>query len=325
MAAGTKFRPDWFLIGLICIPVLATLLPARGVGATIVEHATTVAVCLLFFLHGAKLSPSEAARSFAHWRFQLLVLGATFVLFPLLGVGFSSFGTAFLSPELVTGVVFVCILPSTVQSSIAFTSMARGNVALAVSSAALSNVVGVLLTQVLAALLLGGAVHITGGSVLGIVLQLLVPFVAGQLLHSHISPWLKRHSSVVKVVDSGSVLLVVYGAFSAGVVEGLWTVVGPGELGLVVAVSAILLAVVMLVLGLVAKLTSMPRGDWIVLLFCGSKKSQVSGVPMATLLFPAAALGTTILPLMIFHLFQLLVCSVLARFWGRGSAADVGS
>ena len=309
--------PDWFLIGLVCMPVIASLLPVRGLGATIVEHATTVAVCLLFFMHGAKLSPSEAAKSFANWRFQLLVLGASFVLFPLLGVGFSTFGEAFLSPELVTGLVFVSILPSTVQSSIAFTSMARGNVGLAVSSASLSNMVGVLVTPLLAALLLGGAVHITGASILGIVGQLLVPFILGQLLHNKISPWLRSHSSVVKVVDSGSVLLVVYGAFSASVVEGLWSVVGPVELALVVAVSAILLAVVMLILVLVAKVTRMPRADWIVLLFCGSKKSQVSGVPMATLLFPAAALGTTLLPLMIFHLFQLLVCSVLARILGR--------
>ncbi len=320
MAARGK-RLDWFLIGLVAMPVIASLFPVRDLGATIVEHATTVAVCLLFFLHGAKLSPSEAAKSFANWRFQLLVFGATFVLFPVLGVGFSTFGGAFLSPELVTGLVFVSILPSTVQSSIAFTSMARGNVGLAVSSASLSNMVGVLITPLLAALLLGGAVHITGSSILGIVGQLVVPFVLGQLLHNRISPWLRSHSSVVKFVDSGSVLLVVYGAFSASVVDGLWTVVGPTELALVVAVSAVLLAVVMVVLTLVATLTKMPRADWIVLLFCGSKKSQVSGVPMATLLFPAAALGTTILPLMIFHLFQLLVCSVLARALGRKAEA----
>src|SRR5690625_3138145 len=145
---------DPFLLLLILLPVVATLIPARGVAAQALDHITVVAICLLFFLHGAKLSPTETRRGFSRWGFQLLLLGCTFLVFPLLGLAIVALPSWVLSPVMATGFLFLCILPSTVQSSIAFTSIARGNVALAVSSASISNVLGVVFTPLLAALLL---------------------------------------------------------------------------------------------------------------------------------------------------------------------------
>lgn len=312
-----KLRPDPFLTALVVLPVIATLFPARGGVAEALDTATIAAICLLFFLHGAKLAPAQTAAGFAQWRFQLLVLGSTFVVFPILGLVITLAPTSVLSPALATGFLFLCILPSTVQSSIAFTSVARGNMALAVSSASISNVLGVVITPVLAALLIGSQVHITPESILGIFGQLVVPFVAGQLLHRHIGDWLGRHRVLVSIVDQGSVLLVVYVAFSTGVTQGLWTVVPPAQLLTVVGVSVLLLAVVMALFAGAGKVFRLPRADRIVLFFCGSKKSQVSGLPMAFLLFPAAEVGIMVLPLMIFHLIQLLVCAVIANRLGR--------
>lgn len=313
---------DLFIVSLFAVIILATVLPARGSGATVFEHLTTIAVCLLFFLHGAKLSPENAINSITRWRFQLLVLGFTFVLFPVFGLLLHPLRSSLLTPTLYAGVLFLCVLPSTVQSSIAFTSIARGNVALAISSASVSNVLGVVITPLLSALLLGSEVKITPGSVIKIVLQLLVPFMVGQLLHRRIGSWLGRHKPVVNIVDRGSVLLVVYTAFSSAVVEGLWHIVAPPRLALVVLISIVVLAVVLSVTFLVGRLVSMPREDRIVLVFAGSKKSLASGLPMATLLFPTSTVGFIVLPVMIYHLIQLIACAVLARLWSRTAVEE---
>ena len=324
--AVAKLRlPGWldlFIVSLFAVIVLATVLPARGSGVTVFDHLSTAAVCLLFFLHGAKLSPENAINSITRWRFQLLVLGFTFVLFPVIGLLLHPLRSSILTPTLYAGVLFLCVLPSTVQSSIAFTSIAKGNVGLAISSASASNVLGVVITPLLSGLLLGSDVKITLGSVVRIVLQLLVPFLVGQLLHRRIGGWLGRHKPVVNIVDRGSVLLVVYTAFSTAVVEGLWHIVAAPRLALVVLISIVVLAVVLSITFLLGRLLSMPREDRIVLVFAGSKKSLASGLPMATLLFPSTTVGFIILPVMIYHLIQLITCAVLARVWSRTAVEE---
>lgn len=317
-----RLHIDPFLTALLVIPIVATLLPARGAAAGALDTATVIAICLLFFLHGAKLAPEQTLAGFRRWPFQLLVLGGTFVLFPAIGLLITLLPASIISPVVATGFLFLSLLPSTVQSSIAFTSVARGNVALAVSSASVSNVLGVIFTPMLAAALLGSQVKITPESILGIIGQLVVPFVAGQLLHRYIGSWLAEHRLLVSFVDQGSVLLVVYVAFSTGVTQGLWTIVPPIDLIGIVGVSAVLLALVLgLFVGL-GRLLRFDRADRIVLLFCGSKKSQVSGLPMAFLLFPAEEVGIYVLPLMIFHIIQLLVCALIAKHYARQAISD---
>ena len=312
--------PGWvdpFIAALLAVIAIATLLPVRGGAAAVFDHLTTAAVCLLFFLHGAKLSPESAIRSFTRWRFQLLVLAITYLIFPVLGLALWPIRDSLLTPVLYAGVLFLCVLPSTVQSSIAFTSVAGGNVGLAVSSASLSNVLGVVITPLLAALLLGSQAQITPQSIVGILLQLLLPFVVGQLLHRRLGPWLSRRKRLITVVDRGSVLLVVYTAFSAGVVAGLWTIVAPSQLAVIVAICILVLAVVLGLTVAFGKVGRISRPDRVVLLMCGSTKSLASGLPMATLLFPASTVSMIILPLMIYHLIQLIVCAVLSRTMGR--------
>ena len=317
-----RFRPDGFLLVLLGVLAAATLLPAQGGVAAALGRVTDIGIALLFFLHGAKLSRAAIVDGIGAWRLHLMVLAATYALFPLLGlVVVAGLGGA-LDPVLATGILYLCVLPSTVQSSIAFTAMARGNVAAAVCSASLSNVVGIVLTPLLATLLIGGGVANgaagSGGATFFLhalatmALQLLLPFVLGHLARPAIGGWIDRHKSLVMRVDRGVILLIVYTAFSAAVVEGLWQRVSIADLALLGAVAAVLLAAVLALTAAAGRAAGLARADTIVLLFCGSKKSLASGVPMAGALFPAAQVGVVVLPLMLFHQLQLIVCTVIA-------------
>jgi sodium/bile acid cotransporter 7 len=219
-----QLLPDRFTLMLVSTVVLASVLPARRVVAADLETLTTVGIGLLFFLHGAKLSRSAVAEGAAHWRLHLLVFVCTFVLFPLLGLGLKPLLRPLVTPQIYTGVLFLCVLPATVQSAIAFTSMARGNVPAAVCSASASTLLGVFLTPLLVGVLVipHGSTGASLDSVWRILLQLMAPFAAGQLLRPWIGERLKRHGAVLGLVDRGSILLVVYTAFSAAVIEGLW-------------------------------------------------------------------------------------------------------
>ncbi|BFV57733.1 bile acid:sodium symporter [Kitasatospora sp. CMC57] len=310
---------DGYLLLLLGTVGLATLLPARGTAATVASDSVSVAVGLLFFLYGARLSPQEALAGARHWRLHLLILASTFVLFPLLGEATRLLPAAVLAPQLATGVLFLTLLSSTVQSSIAFTSMARGNVAAAICAATFSSLVGIVLTPLLAAWLLAGSagVHISGAQILDIVLQLLVPFALGQLLRRRVAPWLGRHRRLTLVVDRGSILLIVYTAFSEGVRDGIWSRVTVPQLLWLAAICLAMLAFVLLFTGTAARRLGLPRADRITAQFCGSKKSLANGLPLATILFPASAVGMAVLPLMLFHQLQLMVCTVLAQRWAR--------
>ena len=316
---------DLFLVALAATMALALLLPAHGVAAKEVSLAAKAAIALLFFLYGARLSPQQAWHGMRQWRLHLLVLITTFVVFPLLGMAARALVPSVLNVDLYNGLLFLCLVPSTVQSSIAFTSMARGHVSAAIVSASLSNILGVVLTPLLVMLLMSttGAPPVSGSEVRDIVLQLLLPFGAGQLARPLIAETVARRAALLKVVDRGSILLVVYTAFAMGVVEGIWVRVDPWQLVSVAVIGAALLAVVLLWTRVIGRLAWLDRGDAIVLLFCGSKKSLASGLPMALVLFPAATVGLSMLPLMIFHQIQLVVCSVIASRLGRQTIEEI--
>jgi sodium/bile acid cotransporter 7 len=307
-------RIDWYLLAILGMVGLATVLPARGAGAVWAGRATTVAIGLLFFLYGARLSGRAAWDGLRHWRLHGLVLLSTFALFPLLGLATRVLVPTLLSPTLYVGVVYLCVLPSTVQSSIAFTSMARGNVAAAICAASFSNLLGVVLTPLLVgALLARHGAGFSGHAVVQIALQLLLPFLAGQALRPWIGGWVRAHRKVLNPLDRGSILLVVYTAFSEGVVAGIWHQVTPVNLAVLLAIAGALLAVVLVVTSQVSRRLGFSRPDQITIVFCGSKKSLATGLPMATVLFGGSSVGLVVLPVMLFHQVQLLVCAVLAR------------
>lgn len=312
---------DNFTLALLGVILVATLLPCEGDAAVLFGWLTNLAIGLLFFLHGAKLSREAVAAGAGHWRLHLLVFACTFVMFPLLGMAFKPLFLPLVGDELYLGVLYLCALPATVQSAIAFTSLARGNIPAAICSAAASSLLGIVLTPLLVVVLMGveGDTGSSLDAVLKIVLQLLVPFVAGQLARRWIGNWVARNARWLKIVDQGSILLVVYTAFSDAVVSGLWHSVASSRLAGLMLVCCVLLAVVLWCTAALARWLGFSLEDRITILFAGSKKSMATGVPMAQVLFVGGGIGAMILPLMIFHQIQLMVCAVLAqRYAARG-------
>jgi sodium/bile acid cotransporter 7 len=317
---------DHFTLALLGTVLLASLLPCEGGTARVLDIVTDAAIALLFFLHGAKLPRQAIVHGMAHWRLHLTVLASTFVLFPLLGLLLRPLDRLLLTPELSLGLLFVCLLPSTVQSSIAFTSIAGGNVPAAVVSASMSNLIGIVLTPLLVGLLLeshGGGVSWQG--VLDIVLLLLLPFALGHFARRWIGAFVDRHKPLLGFTDQATILLVVYTAFSAAVVEGLWRDTPVSALLATLIACALLLAVVMPTVTWAARRLGFSREDEITIVFCGSKKSMASGIPMAKILVAgqAGGVGALVLPLMIFHQLQLMVCAVVARRYATRGAHRV--
>ncbi|MDN6884211.1 bile acid:sodium symporter family protein [Variovorax sp. CAN2819] len=316
-----RFLPDNFTLALLSVVTLASLLPASGRPAHFFEGLTTVAIGLLFFLHGAKLSREAIVNGLMHWRLHLLVFASTFVLFPVLGLVLKPILLPLVTPELYTGVLYLCVLPATVQSAIAFTAMARGNMPAAICSASASTLLGVFITPVLVNLVVlpsgGHGASSSLDSIGRILLQLMVPFAAGHLLRPLIGKWIQRRAAVLKFVDQGSILLVVYTAFSAAVIEGLWKQVPAHALVGLLVVCAVVLGLALSLTTLLARKLGFDTEDEITIVFCGSKKSLASGIPMAKVLFASHAVGAIVLPLMLFHQMQLMVCAVLAQRYAR--------
>lgn len=313
-------KPDPLIVLIILAVIIAVLAPARGSFAEIFGKLTNVAIAILFFLYGARLSTQEALNGLKHWRLHLTILAFTFVVYPLIGIALRPL-TAVVSHDMYLGILFLTLVPSTVQSSVAFTSIAKGNVAGAIISASTSNLVGVIVTPLLVMLLMGtgGGIHIDTSVFGEIALLLLAPFVLGQLTRR----WIGRiaQSKATKVVDRGSIAMVVYSAFSKGIVDGIWASISMWELPFLVGFAAAFVAFMLWLTKKVSQKLGFSRADIIAIEFCGSKKSLATGLPMASVIFTSdgAPLGLLVLPLMIYHQVQLMMCSWLAARYAQHS------
>lgn len=313
-----RFRPDPYIVGILAAVALAAILPVRGGFVAPYALLTKIAVALLFFLYGARLPREVVFAGLIRWRLHLLVFAITFGLYPLFGIAAPFAPAWLLPPALAAGFIYLCCMPSTIQSSVALVATARGDVAAAVCSASASNLIGVVLSPVLVGLFL----HAQGGGVSlpaieGIVLQLLLPFAFGQIAHPWLGPWTQKYKTWLAPYDRGTILMIVYGAFSAAVVQGVWRSITPLQFALLALLCALLLAVVMTVAIRASRAAGFPVEDEIVVAICGTQKGLAAGVPMAALLFPAATVGLMVLPLMIYHQLQLMTCAVLAGRYAR--------
>ncbi|HVJ51608.1 MAG TPA: bile acid:sodium symporter family protein [Aliidongia sp.] len=317
-----RLRIDPYLLAILTMVGIATVLPCRGQVAVDFSYGTTIMIGLVFFFYGARLSREAVWKGLSHWRLHALILASTFVLFPLLGLAARVLVPTVLTPQLYLGVLFLCTLPSTVQSSIAFTGIARGNIPAAVCAASASSLLGIFITPLLVSLAMHAEGSVSAGSVESILLQLLAPFVAGQVARRWIGDWVGRNKQIISLLDRGSILAIVYTAFSEGVVSGIWQQLDPLNLAAVLLVNIALLAIVLTVTTFVSRRLGFSREDEITIVFCGSKKSLASGVPMVNVLFPPQTVGLIVVPLILYHQIQLMVCAALARRYAARPAVE---
>ena len=318
----SRLSIDPYVAGILGMVALASALPAEGHGMVVASDAGSAMIGLMFFLQGARLAPQAALAGARHWRLHAAVLTSTFLLFPALGLTARAVAPGLLTPALWAGLLMLCVLPSTVQSSIAFTSIARGNVAAALCAATASNLLGILLTPLLAGLLLSAHGGLSARGMGDIAVQLLLPFAAGQLARPWIGEWVGRNKWWTGLVDRGSILLVVYVAFSEGVTHGIWHQLDARHFATLLLLDAALLATILLATTAISRALGFGRADRITVVFCGSKKSLAAGLPMASVLFAGQSLGLVVLPLMLFHQLQLMVCAALARRYAASMTPD---
>ncbi len=319
-------RADRFTTGILISVVLGLLLPCSGTGAVAFDWLTNAAIVLLFYLYGVKLSRQSVIAGLLHWRLQALVFFFTFIFFPLLIPVMKPLLTLLVGPALYMGLIYVACLPSTVQSSIAFTSVAGGNVPAAVCSASVSSLLGVFLTPLLVSLFFStanaGGAEVGLDTVLTICTQILFPFILGQLSQHWLQGWVQSHKKLIGWNDQTTIWLVVYTSFSKATISGYWTQLDWWHLGGLIIACTLVLAVVQLGTCVSSRLLGFSREDRITIVFCGSKKSLAVGAPMMMAIFGTLD-NNLLLPLMVFHQVQLMACAQLARLWQR-KGADTG-
>ncbi|MEO5959259.1 MAG: bile acid:sodium symporter family protein, partial [Opitutaceae bacterium] len=325
-----KFKPDWFLLGMVGATVLAWAFPGPGAagGWMHPELVTKAGVALIFFLHGLLLSFTALQAGALNWRLHAVVQGCTFLLFPLLGVGLTALLVSRVAPELNLGLFFLCALPSTVSSSVAMTAVARGNVAGAVFNATLSSVLGIGLTPlwVAWAMKTSGQTQPLGPVILDLVQWLLLPLALGQVVRPWLGQWAQRNKRHLHLIDRLTILLLVYTSFCESFKQGIWSGHGVGQIALVALVCAALFALAMVLMAAVSNALGFSYADKIAAMFCGSKKTLASGVPMAKLIFGAhPGIGLILLPIMIYHPLQLVICGLLAQRWGARAVEEAGA
>ena len=313
-----RFIPDMFIVILLVTIAFASVVPARGQGLNIVSSVSNIAIFGLFFFHGLRLAPSAVWDGLKHWRLQLAVLVFTFGALPVMGLAASSLMPELLSPGLWIGVLFLCALPSTVQSAISSSSLAGGNVAASVIAAALSNLSAVILTPLIFA-----AIAQIGGDGMGInaiskvALLLLLPFALGQVARTWLAIWAERHKVWIGRMDKLTIILAVYVAFSAAVNDGLWDQLSGQELAVLCAFITMFLGLAMAGSWGLGGVLGLNRADRITLFYSGAHKSLATGAPMARILFPGAEAGLIIIPLLIYHQLQLIVSAWIAARLNR--------
>jgi sodium/bile acid cotransporter 7 len=285
------------------------------------ENVVNAGVALVFFLHGLTISLDSFKAGLMRWPVHIVVQLLTFALFPILFYPFRALFAGFVPPALMLGFLYLCVLPSTITSSVAMTGMARGNVPAAIFNATLSSLLGILMTPLLVSVMAStqgvGELPLLD-TILGISRMLLLPLIVGQFLRPLLFRWYSRFKVVTGKLDKLVILMLVFAAFSDSVAGGLWRDNGTKIIVATLIGAAAMLAIVLALSTILARRLGFNTEDEITIIFCGSKKTLAAGVPMATLLFGShPSLGLIVLPIMFYHQLQLFVCSMLAERYNR--------
>jgi solute carrier family 10 (sodium/bile acid cotransporter), member 7 len=303
------------LVGAI---VLALVLPVSGAARDGAQWVSTVAVFALFLLNGLRLPRHEVWAGMSNHRLLWPLTAWCFGTMALAGWGLWQAGSGWMPPLLALGFLYLGCLPSTVQSATAYSSLAGGNVASSVVAAALLNIMGVFLTAPLFSLLAGGgeaAFHADG--LLKVIAILLAPFAIGQVLQGRLGGWVKDHMPLVTAIDRTSIAIAVYVAFSGAVEQQFWTRIDLAGWLWLVGGTALMLVFGHLGAWLLGGAVKLDRANRITMLFAGAQKSIAMGAPLATVLFAPRAAGIVLLPILLYHLAQLVLAAPLAARLNR--------
>ena len=318
-------KADRFTVGIVISVILGLLLPCEGSMATGFDWLTNAAIVLLFYLYGVKLSRESVIAGLLNWRLQLMVFGFTFIFFPLVMPLLRPLFEPLVGASLFMGLIYVACLPSTVQSSIAFTAVAGGNVPAAVCSASVSSLLGVFLTPLLVGLLFThtqqGSSEVGLDTFLKISFQILLPFILGQFSQRRLQQWVNEHKALIKWNDQGTIWLVIYTSFSGATANGYWNMLESKYLLGLILVCAVFLCLTFAATWYSSRWMGFNRQDRITIVFCGSKKSLAVGAPMMMAIFGELD-NNLLLPLMVFHQVQLMACAQLARLWQKQSEQE---
>lgn len=324
-------KVDGFLLAMLLAVVFALLWPGLGTaeGPLHLGVVAQIGIGLVFFSHGMMLSPQAMRSGAGKWRLHLLIQLSTFAAFPLLGALLYWGMHDLLGPDLRLGFFLLCAMSSTITSSVAMTAIAKGDVVSAVFNASLSSLLGIFLTPLLMQIITAGNQHSLplSATILNILVTLALPFAAGQLLRPLLLQYLLPYKAWITKLDRSVIVLIVYSSFCDSTASGTWTRFSLAQLLWTSLLALLLLAIMLFLTRWVARLLGLPRDEQMTAMFCGSKKSMASGAPITNILFAGhPGVGLIMLPLMLYHQIQLLVCTLLAqRFARQAGSQDAAS
>ena len=307
---------------ILAAMLLASVLPVDGALRAVVQGVADAAIFLLFLLYGLKLGRAEVRAGIGNLRLLLPLTLWVFGVMGLAGWGLWQLSDGWVAPMLALGFVYLGVLPSTVQSATVYSSLAGGNVASSVVAAALLNIIGVFVSAPLFSLLAGsagGGVH--AGTLVKVMTMMLLPFVIGQAAQGFAGAWVKTHKATIGLLERGTIGLAVYVSFSSAVREGVWSRVDLPAWAVLALGCALLLLLGYGGSWLLGRALGLSRGDRVAMVFAGAQKSVAMGAPLAAVLFKPAVAGMILLPLLLYHLAQMIVAApVAARL--RAGAED---
>lgn len=326
LAVLKKAGFDSFLLMIGAMILMAYFLPQPGLVKEPVslEEIASVGVSLIFLFYGVRLSLEKLKSGLANWKMHIVVQLTTFLFFPLIVLAARPLFMGADFELLWLGVFFLAALPSTVSSSVVMVSIAKGNIPAAIFNASISSLIGVVVTPLWVGLFIASA---TGDFdvtdiVIKLVLQVLLPVIIGISLNSRFGATAEKYKKQLKQFDQAIILTIIYTSFCKSFSEHLFDGFTALELvGLAVGMM-VLFFTIFLCVGLISRLLGFSTEDRITVLFCGSKKSLVHGTVMSKVLFQQSAItGIVLLPLMLYHAFQLIAASIMAQSMARRKEA----
>ncbi len=316
-----KFKIDTFILAIITTVLLAYLFPQFGSHSSILDLdlIASIGISLIFFFYGLKLSPEKIKSGLKNWRLHILVQASTFIIFPLIVLLFYPIVDSEQNKNLWLAFFFLAALPSTVSSSVVMVSIAKGNIPAAIFNASISGIIGIIVTPLWMEFFLNNAnTNFELGAIyIKLITEVLLPVILGLLLHRYLGKLATKYKTYLTTFDKSVILLIIYKSFATSFDENIFASLKPSNLIVMVICVVILFYVMYFITGLLSKKLGFNLQDRITAQFCGTKKSLIHGTIFSKILFQnAATMGIILLPLMLFHGFQIFIISIIANKFG---------